>query len=363
MAPGANGVAVLNGLQIISRGTSPPELLAHTVPQGAPANTNLLFREIHYTGKVTDTEARFAAVFEVESMATNEISATLFEGDVAVLAPQLPRGLRIVGSGNEFRLFAVRPGNYQVRLELVAKIARHEPWNQISFAGPAAAIASVDAQVMTAWNFNWSAVTGGNRLSRRSHFRLYLTCKAFSGPIACSRCAGKARPPKSRANHSSPWTPLGDRRVTPPSSNSTPMLHYEILQAGAPQLTIALPTGHALTKLQGEQIRDWQIKPDGDRQVLTVEFIKPVEKSYALTLFSEQPVENSAQAVRLTPPQPLDVERESGSFAISADEMAVDIDSVSGLRQVSAPKDMLAAYRFYGRPFALMAKLKRIEPC
>ena len=60
VAPGPNGVAVLNGLQIISRGTSPPRLLVAGPPQAAPASTNLLFREIRYEGKVSDTEARFA---------------------------------------------------------------------------------------------------------------------------------------------------------------------------------------------------------------------------------------------------------------------------------------------------------------
>ncbi len=363
VAPGANGVAVLNGLQIISRGTSPPELLAHAAPQGAPVNTNLLFREIHYTGKVTDTEARFAAVFEVESMATNEISATLFEGDVAVLAPQLPEGLRIVGSGNEFRLFAVRPGDYQVKLELAAKITRREPWNQISFAGPAAAIASVDAQAGDGVELQLVSGTqvetgsAGAPISKTvSHLQGFLGADRLLSLRWQSKAAEVTR--KSLVTVDTSAT----AQVTPTVIKFNTQLHYEILQAGAPSLAIAIPTGHALTKLQGEQIRDWQIKPDGDRQVLTVEFIKPVEKSYVLTLFSEQPVENSTEAARLTPPQPLDVERESGSFAISADEMAVDIDSVTGLRQVNAPKGMLAAYRFYGRPFALMAKLKRIEP-
>ena len=68
-----------------------------------------------------------------------------------------------------------------------------------------------------------------------------------------------------------------------------------------PRLTIALPTSHALTKIQGEQIRDWQVKPDGARQVLTVEFIKPVEKSYVVTFFSEQTLESAPLTASLIP--------------------------------------------------------------
>ena len=146
VAPGPNGVAVLNGLQIISRGTSPPELLVAGPQATAPASTNLLFREIRYDGKVSDSEARLAVSFDVESMTTNEISAPLFEGDVALLSPALPDGLRIVSRGRQTWLFCTAPGTYAVKLDLIAKITKAEPWNQISFMGPAAAIASVTAK-------------------------------------------------------------------------------------------------------------------------------------------------------------------------------------------------------------------------
>ena len=112
---------------------------------GGPANTNLLFREIRYEGKVSDTEARFAVAFEVESLTTNEISGPLFEGEVALMSPELPAGLRIVSQGRQTRLFCARPGVYPVKLDLIARITKAEPWNQISFTGPPAAIASVSA--------------------------------------------------------------------------------------------------------------------------------------------------------------------------------------------------------------------------
>jgi len=72
-------------MQIISRGTSPPRLAVAAVAKTPSTLTNLIFREIRYDGKVTDTEARFSVNLDVESLTTNEISAVLFEGDVAVL--------------------------------------------------------------------------------------------------------------------------------------------------------------------------------------------------------------------------------------------------------------------------------------
>src|SRR5438477_4727585 len=117
-----------------------------TNPTLAAPAADLMLREVHYEGQLTDTQAKFIVNIDVESAAKGEASATLFEGDVAVMPAKLPSGLRIVREGRQFRLVATRPGQYKFKLELVAKITRAEPWNQIFFVGPAASIASVMAQ-------------------------------------------------------------------------------------------------------------------------------------------------------------------------------------------------------------------------
>ena len=361
VAPGPNGVAVLNGLQIISRGTSPPRLLAAGPAAAAPASTNLLFREIHYDGKVSDTEARFAVTFDVESMTTNEISAPLFVGDVwqmALILRDLPDALRIVSRGRETRLFCAAPGTYSVKLDLIAKITKAEPWNQISFMGPPAAIASVVATASmpgVEMQLMHGALLdpGSKAASRVSGF---LGADRMLAIRWQSKAAEVTR--KSLVTVDTAASAL----ITPTVIKFTTALRYEILQAAVPRLTVALPASHALTRIQGEQIRDWQVKPDGERQVLTIEFIKPVEKACNVTLFSEQTVETTPLAATLIPPQPLEVERESGSFTLTADDTTVEIDSAPGLRQVNAPAGALAAYRFNGRPIAIQARIQRIAP-
>ena len=63
--------------------------------------TNLIIREVEYDGQVSDNEARFKVSLEIESLTTNEISAPLFEGDVALMVPKLPsRCASLVRRGN-----------------------------------------------------------------------------------------------------------------------------------------------------------------------------------------------------------------------------------------------------------------------
>ena len=98
--------------------------------------------------------------------------------------------------------------------------------------------------------------------------------------------------------------------------------------------------------------------------MLTIEFIKPMEKACDLALYSEQAIgcNDTAAGATLNPPQPLNVDRESGSLTISVEDMLVDIESLTGLRQVNAPDNAVVAYRFNSRPFTLILQLKPVEP-
>src|SRR3989442_2231873 len=101
---------------------------------------------------------------------------------------------------------------------------------------------------------------------------------------------------------------------------------------------------------------------EGGMQVWKLQFIKPLEKQYCLTLFSEQTVEGTSASTALSPPQPLEVERESGMLTIAAEDTVAEVGSATGLRQVNAPAGALASYRFNGRPVALTVNLRPIEP-
>src|SRR5205823_9371717 len=104
------------------------------------------FHQVNYDGKVADDEARFVASIDAESRSKQEVAQTLFEGELALLPSKLPAALRIERTGDQYRLLISKPGRYQFKVELVAKVKHVEPWNQVLFKGPAAAIASVTAQ-------------------------------------------------------------------------------------------------------------------------------------------------------------------------------------------------------------------------
>ena len=80
-----------------------------------------------------------------------------------------------------------------------------------------------------------------------------------------------------------------------------------------------MPASHALRRLAGEQIRDWEIQPGGgsggrgavaappveaNAQIITIQCIKPLAPEYQLTVYSEQTVERAALSPPLPRPKP-----------------------------------------------------------
>jgi type II secretory pathway pseudopilin PulG len=363
--PGANGIGVLNGLQILSRGTSPPEPVPIVAEPGGPGITNVIFRSIRYAGKISETTARFTTTVELESLSTNEISAPLFEGEVAVITSSIPDHIRLVNQGPQYRVYVAAPGQYQLALELHAKVIRGDAWNQVSFRGPAAAIASVlaeaedkgtELQMLSGTSLHPAVPANAGQTTNRS-----ATLEGFVGAdrLVHIRWQSKAAEIARQATVAAQTTV--QLQITPSVMKYVTELQFEILQAPLPHLMLSLPAAHTLTQLQGEQIRDWQVKTENGQSQLIVEFIKPVEKTYRLTLFSEQPVDFS-QPIALSVPQPLEVARETGSWTISAEDVQAELSPAAGLRQINAPKGALAAYRFFQRPIRLSASLKPIQP-
>ena len=228
-----------------------------------PESTGVIIDEVTYQASVADNEARFQAEITAESTSKQEIAATLFEGEVAILPPKLPKPLRLTRQGNEYRLFISKPGRYQFKLDLVAKVKHAEPWNLVSFKGPVAAIASVTARASGA-DVDLQLLSGTLLASGQTNGQAQL--KGFLGPeqtvaLRWSRAGGTAEVAR-RAVVTAETTV--NAQITPTVVKYVTQIHFDIIQGKLPNLALALPASHALTKLGGEQVRDWEIKPGKD---------------------------------------------------------------------------------------------------
>jgi Tfp pilus assembly protein FimT len=332
-----------------------------SAPEPVASSSGLQFHEIAYDVKVSDDEARLVADVSVESSTRQEVSQVLFDGELAMLPPKLPSALRIERTANQYRLFVSKPGRFQFKVEVVGKVKRAEPWNQVSFTGPPAAIASMSAQASGS-NVDLQLLSGTLLSSGQTNGVSRI--KGFLGTdqmlaLRWSRTGAAAEVTRKAVVTSETAVTA---QITPTVIKYISQIRYEVIQGKVSRLAIALPMNQALTRLVGEQIRDWELKPGEGAQRLEVQFIKPIEKEFTLTLYSEETVEAMPSVAPLNPPQPIEVERESGSLIVSAEDTVADVQAATGLRQINAPSGALAAYRFNTRPFRLHLRLQRIEP-
>ncbi|HTI70390.1 MAG TPA: hypothetical protein VMF06_10515, partial [Candidatus Limnocylindria bacterium] len=361
VAPGAGGIATLNGLQIFSRGTAPPRLTPGEVPAGSLAVTNLLFREIRYEGSVAGLDAKIQAIVDVESLSTNELSAVLFEGDLALLAPTLPNGWRIVPDGKRFILTASLPGAQRIELSIRAKVIRRDPWNEISFNGPSAAIGAIamspaapgpEIHFTTGTELEASRDSGSNQA-------------AIKGVLASDGKVGiRWQSQTAEVNRESVVS--GDTRVaarlTPSVAHYTSTLRFDVIQGRLTRARVALPPEHALTKVSGEVVRDWRVDATPEGPILTVEFLRSIEKTATLVLLTEVAVPPLPTALVLSVPQPLGLQRETGRWSLAEEDVVAKVESFAGLRQVDGEKGETAAFQFAARPASIRISLGRVTP-
>ncbi len=137
---------LLSPLGLVAQAPPPGSVLGGQSPRPPKAGP-VVVHEARYDGQLTVKEARFAAALKVEC--TNSVATTLplFQGDLAVVNPQLPEGLRLGRVPNGYQLVVEKPGKYDVALNLLARVKKSDPWKQIEFTGPAATIGVVTARV------------------------------------------------------------------------------------------------------------------------------------------------------------------------------------------------------------------------
>ena len=321
----------------------------------APAE--LVVHEIRYDGHLADEEARFTLV--LDATASGPSVLPLLSGDVAIMPAKLPVGLNLIREGNNYQLQATRAGKYKFQLELLARITRTDPWNQISFTGPPATIAALSAQT-TGTNTEVQLLNGTQLENAQSNGVSHVIGFLGADQTVALRWQGKV----AEIARNALLTVDSDihARITASLIKYTSKFHYHIVQGNVSRLTLILPAAQSLTRLEGEQIRDWHTAIEGDHQSLVVEFIKPLEDSYDLTLFSEQAPAASRPQAALAPPQPQAVERESGAITVFAEDIQLEVADLIGLRQVNAADQDFAAYQFNARPFTLSLAVKQLEP-
>lgn len=366
--PGPGGIAVLNALQILSRGSGPPRLAVPTAPVVLAEATNLTVRSVRYTGRVRTGEARFQVEIHVEAPSAHTQAAPLFEGEVAVISGELPPLWRWFAQGGKLWLHPGTAGTNTLKLELVTRVTRAEPWESVAFTGPPAGVSTLDVRPEAA----------------DAEIQLLAGSPTEVGPAATkvgtnglhAVLAGDARVSfrwQSRAAEVTRDAVITvdttvQTRLLPSVVRTTTTLEYDVVQGEVARLMLALPAGLTVTRLTGTGVRDWKWGNESGLPAanvpteVAVEFVRPLQGRSTLILETEQTVPGLPRQVSLSFPRAIGVQRESGAWSLANSDVTAQISKVTGARQVNASTGELAAYRFTSEPTELKADLSSVVP-
>ena len=150
-------------------------------------------------------------------------------------------------------------------------------------------------------------------------------------------------------------------------------LDYQITQGELRQACVALPTGQKLLRVEGKEIRTWEIKTENDRQILVVDLLKGISPSWRLTIETEKVLDALSVDAAVEIPHVLGVKREGGLIALRcAEELALSVASASGLERVDAEEfgrtipdtttNLASVFRFANPGFVLRVRAGVIQP-
>ncbi|NLW50314.1 MAG: hypothetical protein GXY85_05645 [Candidatus Brocadiaceae bacterium] len=163
-------------------------------------------------------------------------------------------------------------------------------------------------------------------------------------------------------------------RISPGLLRVESTLHYTVLQGQMAEAQVELPAGYSLLKVEGESLRNWDLRPGDDGgSVLAVSLLEPATARFALTLVLERTLD----------PVPVDVEapqivargvtREKGVLAVAVEKgLQAEIVQRENIGQVNltempdelraGPEQFSLGLRYLARPFAVRLRVSTIEP-
>ena len=151
---------------------------------------------------------------------------------------------------------------------------------------------------------------------------------------------------------------------------------YSIVQGKPSTFRVALPADATLLKVEGPDIRAWEVEGEGAARTLRVDLLAPVTNQYRFSLALEQAIgtPQADQPVTLQIPLPtaLDVSRETGWVAITTDKgLKAEAERTEGVSQMDVrdmPQTLLAAggdvqlgFKYVKRPVVIAARLSLVE--
>ena len=145
-------------------------------------------------------------------------------------------------------------------------------------------------------------------------------------------------------------------------------LNYRILRAGVPEFEVLIPNDQQVLSVDGQNLRDWSLEKEGDRQKLVVNLHTPARDNYSFRVTMETAITSLPAKLDVPLIEVKNVERQSGVISLSHDaELVAEIQKMDGLSQQLAgdgrqDATRIGEYRYLRLPYSLSLNVSNAQP-
>ncbi|MFH1063100.1 MAG: hypothetical protein V1747_09505 [Candidatus Omnitrophota bacterium] len=331
-------------------------------------------QEAAYSGKVEDATVFVDTKLKIEVLAEQQSSVPLFTQDVAMIKTALPKGVLLLQREGNYNLLFPGKGSYTVGLQFTVLVNQKSDRNLINLEVTQAAISTLQL------------VFEGTDLDIQSSPAMSTLIKAKGKSTEFTAYLGTARQievswfakPTALAKANLLFNSENNTLITISSGviNTRTFLNYKVIQGKLSQFNVSLPENMNLLTVKGENLKNWTLKKDKSKQILSVELTKEISDTYQLVLDAEEIKDKIEGTYSTSDIISLDAERENGYYAFKVKDdyklRSLQRNGVSQLNIGELPQQLKdagdgeanisLAYRFLRDPKELVINIEKITP-
>ncbi len=333
--------------------------------------------EADYKGTINGDIVLINADFKIDIMREHEINVSLFNKEVAIVKKNLPKGVLLIQSNDRYDLFFPAKGSYSVQMQFTALIEQKSDRKILKIGINPAAVSKLsllftgtDLDIQTLASISAQIKPKG----KETEFTAFL---GASKSIEVSWFAKPTALAKAELLFNSENNSLIN--IAPGLVRTKTFLNYKVIQGRLSRFTVSLPQGVNLLTVRGENLKNWNVRKEKNKQLLDLELLKEVSDAYQLVLETEEIKDKIESIYNYTVPDivSLNTERENGNFAVMIkDDLKVrSIAKSTGLSQLDVAdlpeqlkkeaqqeNNISLAYRFLRQEKELTVTIEKIEP-
>ncbi|MBI4845661.1 MAG: hypothetical protein HY810_04205 [Candidatus Omnitrophica bacterium] len=348
--------------------------------EAQPAKVNVpayVISEADYKGAINGDIVLINADFKIDIMHEHAINIPLFSKEVAIVKKNLPKGVLLIQSQDRYELFLPGKGSYSVQMQFTALVEQKSDRkilkigiNPASVSKLSLLFAGTDLDIQTLSSISAQIKPKG----KETEFTAFL---GASKSIEVSWFAKPTALAKAELLFNSENNSLIN--IAPGLVRTKTFLNYKIIQGRLSRFSVSLPQDVNLLTVRGENLKNWNVRKEKNKQLLDLELTKEANDSYQLVLETEEIKDKIESIYNYTVPDivSLNTQRESGNFAVMIkDDLKIrSIYKSAGLSQLDVSdlpqqlkkeaqeeNNISLAYRFLRQEKELAVTIEKIEP-